>query len=201
MIVSDTHRFVFVDIPKAGTHSMQYVLFTRYSARRDGVWHDANIPQPIKDKGYFVFGITRNPYARACSIWWHLAHRHDYAALWEEEIGGKSFRTFVKWLAKTGYSYPQINGNIVLPPQCYFEGLAGGFDAMLRLDNLSEEAAAKLPFWTGPKEIDHRNSDNDLATGSDYGDWRGQYDEELASIVRRIYDEDFTRYGHDPSWR
>jgi hypothetical protein len=199
MIVSEKHKFIFIDIPKAGTHSVENILLPLYDAERIGIRRsDADIPPWYRRLGYYVFGVVRNPFSRTLSAWWHLCFREPYYKDWRPIIGSCEIIDFVKWLAKD--NIPYVPGNVVLTPQCVYEDVAGGFDAAIHLENIDKEIQA-LPFWKGPNHIPRLLSDGTPSNNSRYGDWKLRMTDEIAGVILDIYGEDFDRYGYDRNWR
>ncbi len=72
MIISHTHKFVYIGIPRTGSKSMNHWLTEHF----DGKWcaghHSVDVPPEGKD--YLIFTMVRNPYNRAfsgmCAVTW-----------------------------------------------------------------------------------------------------------------------------------
>jgi hypothetical protein len=208
MVVNDTHRFVFVSTPKAGTHSMFAFLSERYGTPRGPRPFHGRIVPP-EAAGYFTFAVVRNPFSRAVSCWWHLLFREGgigYRSLWRPVVGGVGFREFMEWLVANQHNPPHYRGDVVLFPQhVWLDGVRCSgrrveMDAVLHLERIEREFAA-LPFADGPVRIPRRLSNNASAEISDYGDWREIMTDETADLVRTWAGEDFARYGYDTDWR
>ena len=72
MIISDTHRYVYIGIPRTGSKSMNHWLIEHFNGRWHGGHHDYAVPEEAAD--YLVFAIVRNPYDRALSS--HFCQYH-----------------------------------------------------------------------------------------------------------------------------
>ena len=84
MIISDTHKYVFVEYPRTGTTAVSNELCQNYSGRRVLRKHSTyqeflKIASP-EEKKYFVFTSVRNPLDDAVSHYFKLRtdHRERY---------------------------------------------------------------------------------------------------------------------------
>jgi hypothetical protein len=75
MIISDTHRFIYIGIPRTGSKSMNHWLCEHFDGRNCGGHHDYVVPEEASD--YFIFTVVRNPYDRKCS--------GHFAVTWDDQ--------------------------------------------------------------------------------------------------------------------
>ena len=83
MIISHSHKYVYIGIPRTGSKSMNHWLREYFDGRWYGGHHDYNVPEEAA--GYFIFTVVRNPYDRATSH--HFAVTWDEMGVKEEELG------------------------------------------------------------------------------------------------------------------
>jgi hypothetical protein len=83
MIISYTHRYVYIGIPRTASKSMNHWLCEWFDGRFHGEHHDYVVPEEAA--GYLVFTIVRNPYDRATSG--HFGVTWDDQAPTEAELG------------------------------------------------------------------------------------------------------------------
>jgi len=80
MIISDQHRFVFVEVPHTGSHSISEQLVAHYGGRPILRKH-ANVTQFLgqatrDQKSYFKFATVRNPLDAAATDYAKLKNNH-----------------------------------------------------------------------------------------------------------------------------
>ena len=113
MRVSNTHKLVFVSVPKTGSHTGFKIMEDNFNGFK--VWgHYHNVIVPSQYKDYRAFTFVRNPYDRVAALWNSIFctgdsenHRKFYG--W---IGAKDFKSFCLWLST--HPYEQLNWRIVL---------------------------------------------------------------------------------------
>lgn len=104
MIISHTHRYVYIGIPRTGSKSMNRWLMDHF----DGEWvdfhHSWRVPAAAQE--YLIFTIVRNPYQQAKSGWFHIP--------WSAEDPNpiKPTKEFAAEMAK---SIPLKDGTITIP--------------------------------------------------------------------------------------
>ena len=82
MIISDTHKYVYIGIPRTGSKSMNHWLVENFDGRWYGGHHDYTVPEEAA--GYLVFTIVRNPYELAASG--HFTVTWDDQGVTEQEL-------------------------------------------------------------------------------------------------------------------
>lgn len=75
MIISETHKYVYIGIPRTGSKSMNHWLMEHFDGKWHGGHHDTDVPEEAAK--YLVFTIVRNPYERAASGY--------FGVTWDEE--------------------------------------------------------------------------------------------------------------------
>lgn len=84
MIISHTHKYVYVGIPRTGSKSMNHWLCEYFEGQNHAGHHDYEVPEKAAD--YLKFTIVRNPYDRTTSG--HFAVTWDDQAPKEHELAG-----------------------------------------------------------------------------------------------------------------
>jgi hypothetical protein len=202
MIVSDSFRAGYLDIPKTGTHAVASVMVEQYGgSHRIGGWHNPIFQQRYKD--YCIFATVRNPYSRAVSCWHELVHVHEANSLWRDAIdsGMDDCLSFWRWLYEIEFQAPLIRGRQLLMPQQSFLKMATRYpDCVIHLERFDAEAGERLDFWNGDN-LPLILSDNGYASGSKYGNWRDYMSDDLAAIIRSWAWQDFCAFGYSWDWR
>ncbi len=134
--------YVFISVPKAGTHTMYWILKKHFGGKqRKGAYHQKNVPKASRKK--FLFTTVRNPYARAVSAWISLTKTPRYKKAWIRVAGGPDFESFLR-LISTKRPKSRVSGAIApIPMHEWIGGIK--FDKILKLENLAEEMQT-LPF-------------------------------------------------------
>jgi hypothetical protein len=207
MIISDSHRFIFVHIPKAAGSSISAALkesATRKPwARKAGTKHETMAEffertgamesgpegQEIPDyRSYFKFAFVRNPWERMASLYCYL-HQTKY----EGEIRALgSFSKFVE--AAASHAVPWIEGLHSIRPQSDFVTAQDGsplVDAIGCHETLASDFQ-KICLKLGiTAELPHRNR-------SEQPPCDVEYDEAARAAVGRLYAADIERFGYAP---
>jgi hypothetical protein len=185
MIVNHRLRFVFIAVPRTASVAMSNALMgLPGSITVPGDRHRNAVPPECR--GYYTFACVRNPYAREWSHYCYLQRNRPPSQL----------KAIVKRLGFARYVCEHAGGGFLEwfdPPQSRFlEGLR--LDAVLRFEELPG-CFGQLPFVPEGHLLRREN-------GASRGDWRSRYGQEVAELVYRWAEADFTRYGYDRrSWR
>ncbi len=83
MIISHTHKYVYIGIPRNASKSMNNWLVEYFDGQWYGGHHDYDVPEEAAD--YLIFTIVRNPYDRATGG--HFAVCWDDQGVTEQELG------------------------------------------------------------------------------------------------------------------
>ena len=191
MIVSEEHRYVFVSVPKAGTHTMYATLTDGFGGRQlDGPYHQKDVPAEYLD--FFCFASVRHPFQRAVSIWNSLTQRPNYSPKYLPLIGGDSFLEFARWIAKINpANRPTGKGGVLLLSQAeWLEDVR--LDRYLHLETINSDFA-KLPFVS---------DDIVLAKllARDHQQWDELKCSESHELLRKRYANDFQRFGYSDNY-
>jgi hypothetical protein len=192
MFYSDKFKVVFVARPKTGTRSIYDVLEKNFNGKLFKE-HHAEIPQQFNN--YFSFCTVRNPYDRACSMWWSTSKR------------GLDKRGFVKKAQSHGWDNTMnsfmkvvkeltVNRDRILRTQAMFIN-PNRIDAKLRFDHL-EEDFNKLPFVKDYIELPSLNVTKEKTGPNPHArpPWQTMMDEEVVSLINEIYSADFALSGY-----
>lgn len=217
MIVNNSHRFLFVHVPKAAGTTVTKEL-SRFTTFRDIEVGGTRFGEKVQDmyaarfdlrkhstaaairpkagpevwRGYFVFAFARNPYARAYSIYRFLLKWKDgpYYALVEP----LSFEDFItSELVKDGMIE-------IARPQAYWLAdargeIMQGIDFIGRLENFDEDFSFILstilrrptPF----RALTRANSSTDV------DEWRSAMSDKAQTAIEATYSQDFDLFGYE----
>lgn len=193
MIVSHKYKFVFAEIPKNASRAIGEMLIRDY----EGVRYDV-VPFPHPKVGfyektrhsvsfvtpdYFYFGVIRNPYDRAISIYRHICLHGVSDDFTFEKFSG----TYLSgdWVCNHAHACMVYN-------QVDFEKNVRKFDCVLKFDQLPVDLLS-LPFID--KKIKLPNHDIEYRNYSDY------YTSSSKKAVLSWAEEDFNRFGYDKIWK
>jgi len=106
VIISDTHKLVFITTPKSGSHT-GFKLMTDYFNASAGFNHNLKVPNICKN--YRIFTFVRNPYERFCSLY-HACVINDEKKFVPSKAK-RSILDYAIWLAKCKRTemYPRID--------------------------------------------------------------------------------------------
>jgi len=125
MYISDKYKIIFIAIPKTGTRTIYNVLETHFQGY---LYNDHELIIPWKYRRYKSFIIQRNPYDRACSMYWSLCKRIGDKYGYIEKLEENTFVNFLKLLRNKYYLTDNIRGS-----HCYPQSL---FHTKNRIDNI-----------------------------------------------------------------
>jgi hypothetical protein len=206
MIISRKHRFIFVAIPKTGTHSVRRALREHMGPddlEQVKLFVDKTFPmpelaklghghislaqvRPFLDeedfKSYFKFAFVRNPFDRFVSFCAFMMRDGDAF-----ERDPKAVMRHILFGA------PPMR-HILFQPQHFFVTDKGGkllSDQIGRVEEMQQSydaICAKIGIPTMALE---------KANLSRRGDYRQYYDQQLIDGVARLYGEDLRLFGYD----
>lgn len=206
MIISHAHKFVFVAVPKTGTHSIreamrpqlgpddeeQARLFLEKRLKNPelaAIGHGhitlASLRQhmdPAAFDSYFKFAFVRNPFDRFVS----------FCAFFTRKSGAfeRDPKTAMRHFL---FAAPPMN-NMVFQPQNSFVVDEGGSllsDFIGRVENMQADYDAICDRLDIPsEELGRQNS-------SQHDDYRSYYDQQLIDGVVKIYGRDLELFGYD----
>lgn len=205
MIVSHTHRFIFLAVPRTGTHAIRHALETHLG--RDD-WQQKNLNGaarlPIPElaaiehghisatearrylpaeiwNGYLKFAFVRNPFDRFVSACFFLHRRQPaFAAAPIEQM-------------KQALRHPPFRRRVLIRPQTAQLVLPDGSlgaDRIGRFETL-EGSLAEITAELGlpPLPLTRTNA-------SVHESYAQHYDAELQQRVAELYAEDLRRFGY-----
>jgi hypothetical protein len=205
MIISAEHRFIFVAIPKTGTHAVRQALRENLGPEdieQVGLFESKRFPIPdlarlghghlsleqvrpyLKPEvfdGYFKFAFVRNPFDRFIS----------YCAFRTRDDG--DFATNPKKVMWEFIDNPPMEHLLFQPQYQFLVDGAGNLltDALGRVETMQQsydEIAERIG-------IPSRTLDKVNATVR--GDYRDYYDKDLVAAVAKIYARDLELFGYE----
>ena len=184
---------LFIHIPKAAGMSVTTSLYGREIGHTRLSFY-RNIPN-----GIYVFSVVRNPFDRVVSAWRFLMQggmlHHPNGMRFKRTVLDRyvDFNDFVcGWLAR---------GNerafLHFIPQNEFLVSRGGclsrIHKIIRFESLNSEFDDLRQKFVGIEPLKKVNVSGD-------GDYREYYNKESLECVRRVYSEDFRRFGYEDSF-
>lgn len=206
MIVSHKHRFVFVAVPKTGTHSVRHALrehmgpddmeqarlfveksFPIPELARQGHGHlSFEDVRPFLGEeqfgSYLKFAFVRNPFDRFISYC-------AFATSREGSFDRDPKRVMRHFL----FTAPPLNHIIFRPQHSFLIGRDGNLQADMlgkveTMQQSYDEIAARIGIETAT--LDHANR-------SRHSGYRDYYDQELIDGVAKIYARDLELFGYE----
>ena len=206
MIISERHKFIFVAIPKTGTHSVrralrphmgesdleQVRLFERKqfpvpALARLGHGHiTLDQLRPFIDRSrfdtFFKFAFVRNPFDRFVSYCAFITR--------EQQSFDKDPKAVMRHFAATA----SANRHILFQPQHIFVTGAGG---EMLTDYIGRVEQIQQGFDQICDRIGIESSELEKANVSSRGDYRQYYDRELIDSVGSFYSRDLELFGYE----
>ncbi|WP_293704602.1 sulfotransferase family 2 domain-containing protein [Sphingopyxis sp. UBA6723] len=206
MIVSHQHRFIFVAIPKTGTHSVRQGLRDHLGERdmeQARLFVEKQFPIPeIARMGhghisfaeirpflgeetfndYFKFAFVRNPFDRFVSYCAFATSREGSFARDPKRV----MRHFL-------FTAPPLQHVIFRPQHLFLTDM----DGRLLADRLGKVETMQADYDGICAQIGIATSPLDHANRSRRGDYRDYYDQELIDGVAKIYARDLELFGYD----
>ena len=205
MIISHRHRFIFVAVPKTGTHSIREALRPHLGEgdeEQARLFVEKKFKEPVlaslghghislaqlrsqMDRwlfdSYFKFGFVRNPFARFVS----------YCAFVTSKTA--AFERDPKAVMREVIAAPP-RGHIIFQPQHQFLADATGAlltDFVGRVESIQADFDSLCDRLGIPSAVlGHKNS-------SQHGDYRSYYDQELVDGVGQLFARDLELFGYD----
>ena len=206
MIVSHKHRFIFVAIPKTGTHSVRHALrghMGEDDMEQARLFVEKSFPIPeIARMGhghisfaevrpflgeeafqrYFKFAFVRNPFDRFVSYC-------AFATSREGSFDRDPKRVMRHFL----FTAPPTNHIIFRPQHLFVTDQSGSLQA----DMLGKVEEMQASYDAIAARIGLPTTALDHANRSRRGDYRDYYDQELIDGVAKIYARDLALFGYD----
>lgn len=189
MIMSMQNKWLFVSVPKTGTHTMYELLKSSFGGiQLEGPYHRTEMPQECSE--FFTFTTVRHPFSRTVSIWNSLTRVEPYRSLYLPVLGSDDFSVFVDCLIDGRLNLlPTGKGKALLTSQTsWLNGIS--CDRHLQIEKIDDEFSS-LPFTNKINfkipHLLHREHERweDLCKGN---------------VGVKLYDflrEDFKNFGYD----
>ena len=205
MIVSYRHRFIFVAIPKTGTHAVRQALRAHLGPddiEQVGLFVQKKFPipelaaiehghlsleqvrrhlAPDQFAGFFKFAFVRNPFDRFIS----------YCAFVTRALG--QFEADPKRVMRRFIDNPPLQ-HILFQPQHLF---VTGADGELLSDYVGRVEQMQDSYGEIARRIGIPSAPLDKVNASDRTDYRSYYDQALIDGVAKIYARDLELFGYD----
>ena len=151
MIISEKHRYLFVELPHTGSKAVSAELREWYAGRSIHTKH-ARYSEFLRtaspeQRTFFVFSAVRNPLDVAVSL--YFRYKNDHLGRYStrrKTVGEGALRTF-EWVQRTGADFPSFLRHEYRRPFAYdnFSSEAhDGFDYVMRFENLQDDFASVL---------------------------------------------------------
>jgi hypothetical protein len=154
MIISDELKYVFVSVPKTGTHAMFEFLTEHFQGKHSG-GHYHNHVLPDYAAEYFKFCTVRSPYNRFASAWSLIMNPSAIHGKQMQELMGEEPRLIptLEWVVAERENMMQHGldglkvGAALVPLHLYFEQRLNNMkmDAMVQIEYANEQFN-QLPF-------------------------------------------------------
>ena len=194
MIISHAYKFVFLDVPKTASLSLDTVFEKQYGGKlvkpppesKLGEKHSRVIPLAGAD--YLKVTCVRDPYSRMVSFWHHTRNTQQQEIRRLKLTGFDSFLDHCLMVTDkypadhtNGFDYRYFSMWKYLEPT--------GYDTVMRLESL-ESDFNKLPFVTTPVQLPNRNKTNNGET------WQELQTPERTEKINAWAGKDFEVFGY-----
>ena len=205
MVINTDKKFIFIHIPKtAGTsitaslkslkgNQKRWLANTKHETLTE--FHD-HLEERLslvdklfrkKPDQYFTFGFVRNPWDRMASL-----HRYLIEKRPRPEID--TISTFKQFLIEANEGCAWIRSLRTMRPQVDFFTCPDGqlkIDFLGHYEHLAEDIKALADELNIPLKLTQKN-----ASTNGENDYRVSYDDEMAEIVAKLFEEDCRHFGY-----
>lgn len=205
MIISGQHRFIFVAIPKTGTHAVRQALREHMGPQdmeQVGLFVNRRMPIPDLAKighghlslqqvrpyfrpedfdGFFKFAFVRNPFDRFISYCAFMTREHRQF----EQNPQSVMRHFIDNPAWQ---------HILFQPQ---HGFVCGADGQLLTDYLGRVEEMQQSYDEAARRIGIPSRSLERVNASSRRDYRDYYDQALINGVAKLYARDLDLFGYE----
>jgi Sulfotransferase family len=202
MRVSDSHRLLFVHVPKTGGKTIEKVLDeslddVRFEAERHHRLDEILLAEPALSD-YWIFGFVRNPWARMLSWWSMIRVAAERAAPYDI----RKFQQYPLWSAVKDYCWEFETFTLrgmeeverLRTPQIEFLTSPGRrADFIGRTETIAADARVirQRLGLSVEQELPHRNR------GQSRGDYRAYYTAASRDAVAAAYKSDIDEFGYE----
>ena len=195
-MISHTHKFIFIEVNKTGTTTINRSLH-KYGEPRKGKTRHLSISQILHNdsqiSNYFRFTFVRNPWDRCVSLFnYRVQKRSLYKDLcFNEFIQSLKENTFKEWYKN---NYNNLKSGPVSCPQVFFlynENEEIKMDFIGKFENLQEDFNIVCDKIGIPKQqLPHKNA-------TKHKHYTEYYDDETKQIVAEKYAKDIEYFGYE----
>ena len=206
MIISESRKFIFVAIPKTGTHSVRRALRPHMSEddiEQVRLFEEKKFPipelanlrhghislaqlrpflDPAKFESFFKFAFVRNPFDRFVS----------YCAFMTRK--GGEFEKDPRGIMRHILAAPGPRSHILFQPQCSF---VTGSDGKLLTDYIGSVEQMQGSYDEICDRIGIPRSELEKTNESSRADYRQYYDDSLKEGVAKLYARDLELFGYE----
>lgn len=198
MHISKKHKFVFLDVPKTASLTLDTIFEKKFGAKLNkpprasklGQKHSRIIPGWAKE--YTKITCVRNPFERISSFYFFTLTDKKLT----KDMGIKTFDDFIDHCLKctTDSHNNQKNGRVYryFPAWKFLAPM--GYDIVLKQETLAEDFS-KLPFVNDDIKLPEKNR-NSKNKG-----WQELYTPERHEKVVTWAGEDFKLFGYDQNYK
>lgn len=206
MLISDTHRMVFIHVQKTGGVTVGQVLeeaipdLRRFPER--GIKH-ATLGQLLEADpelaSYWIFGFVRNPWSRLVS-WWAMVER--FAELAEQGVESARARFDRNAFLRTSRGYADFETFVLRGPDelerlrtpqlAYLTAQGRGVDFLGRTESLQRDLETVFEHLglDFPVELPHRNQ-------SPHAHYTTYYSDASRQRVAELFAADIDAFGYE----
>jgi len=204
MILSDEHRYVFVQLPRTGSTAIARELCQRYGGRRvlqkHSTYRDFLAVATPEQRQYFVFSSIRNPLDDAVSR--YFKYVTDHHQRYSGRSKGKASRLVRlqdrlvwHWRSPREMSFSDFFLKAYIVPYDNWASEAHQtFDAVIRFEQLADDfdAALRRIGLTPVRRLPVRN-----ATAERSSDFTSYYTPRAIARAKRVFAPFMTRFGYE----
>lgn len=200
MIVSDSHRLLFVHVQKTGGVTLTNLLKSQIDDVRSVEKRHAPLPRILrKEPGltdYWIFGFVRNPWDRMVSWWSMIENWRDYAERsgidtehrWNHFWRGASeYESFEQFVLQGTEEFPRLRKNQL----DYLRTKRRRADFIGRTETLAEDSRHALEhFGLGTDGLGHDNRSKRVG-------YRDYYDRRTRDQIAQVFATDIAEFGYE----
>lgn len=210
MVISDPHKYVFIELPQTGSSTIAQELCERYGGRRilskHATYRDFLRVATQAEKSYFVFSGIRNPMDKALSLYFKYKTDHSTKKKRNISYGDAEFYSksniFISWLMRNQYKFVHLNDASFIDffKRYYFIPFDdwscldhSRLDYVVHFENLSTEFETALEkIGIKPeRQLPIRNKTHERD-----GDFLTYYPREIHRRARWVFGPYFKRWGY-----
>ena len=206
MIISRLHKFIFVAVPKTGTHSVRQALREHMGEddlEQVGLFVDKKFPipelaklrhghialtqvqpflEPQDFQSYFKFGFVRNPFDRFVSYCAFMTRDQDFFEHQPQQV-----------MRHILFEAPPYDHILFRPQHQYLVGA----DGALISDYVGRSEQMQASYDEICKRIGIASRLLDKVNSSRRGNYRDYYDQQLIDGVAKLYARDLELFAYD----